>query len=53
MTQNEVIASHGTPDDINFSGGEYGTLEQWIYRYGYNETKYLYLKGGSLKSWQY
>jgi len=52
MTKEDVIASWGTPKDINKSVGSWGVHEQWIYGNPLYGAQYLYFENGKLTSWQ-
>ncbi|WP_028553011.1 copper amine oxidase N-terminal domain-containing protein [Paenibacillus sp. UNC451MF] len=49
MTKDQVLMSWGKPDSVNV----YGTMEQWVYRYGSSfGAQYLYFTKGVLTSTQ-
>lgn len=47
MSRDQVRRSWGRPNNINASGGAYGTTEQWVY-----SSAHLYFDGDNLTSWQ-
>jgi hypothetical protein len=53
MTEEQVLrSSWGRPTDINKTTNQYGTYEQWVYRYGDYNADYLYFENGILISIQ-
>ncbi|MGD1017709.1 MAG: hypothetical protein ABSA12_00170 [Verrucomicrobiia bacterium] len=52
MTESDVRASIGEPDQIGSTEMEHGTHEQWYYKTGSPGKEYLYFDGGTLTSWQ-
>lgn len=52
MTEEQVIATIGYPNDINRSTGEWGVHEQWIYGGLIGRARYFYFENGILTSWQ-
>jgi len=52
MTESDVRASIGEPDQIGSTETEYGTRERWYYKTGSPAKEYLNFDGGTLTSWQ-
>lgn len=48
MNEEMLLFSLGEPEDINTSGGSWGTHEQWIY----TGDTYIYLENGKVTSYQ-
>lgn len=51
MTDEQILASWGRPNDINRTANFRGVYEQWVYGYDYESMRYLYLEHGVLTSW--
>lgn len=49
MTEDQVLASWGSPRKVNNSTGRWGNHQQWIYG---DFGPYVYLENGRLTSWQ-
>jgi hypothetical protein len=52
MTESDVRASIGQPDQIGTTKTEQGTREQWLYKFGASARERLYFDDGTLTSWQ-
>lgn len=53
MTEEQVlVSSWGKPTYLNKTTNQYGTYEQWVYRYGDYNSDYLYFENGILTSIQ-
>lgn len=57
MTEEEVVASIGIPDDVNRSTYSFGTTCQFCYglpgmQYVQYKYKYVYFENGRVTSWQ-
>ena len=52
MTESDVRASIGEPDQISSTETEHGTREQWYYKTGSPAKEYLNFDDGTLTSWQ-
>jgi len=52
MTESDVRASIGEPDQIGSTTTEHGTHEQWLYKSGSPGKEYLDFDDGTLTSWQ-
>lgn len=48
MSPDQVKRAWGAPDKVNKSSGG---REQWVYRRGNGESKYIYLEGGQVEAW--
>lgn len=53
MTQWMVIDAWGKPNDINTTTTEYGSSEQWVYRTGSYDAKYVYFEDGKVETIQH
>lgn len=49
MTEDQVLASWGSPRKVNNSTGRWGSHQQWVYG---DFGPYVYLENGRLTSWQ-
>ncbi len=53
MTEEQLLAIRGNPNDINRIVGSWGVNEQWVYGPPENySTTYFYLKNDKVTSWQ-
>lgn len=52
MTESDVRASIGEPDQISTTDTDHGSLEQWYYKTGSRGKDYLNFDDGTLTSWQ-
>jgi hypothetical protein len=52
MTESDVRASIGEPDEIGSTETEPGTREQWYYKTGSPGKERLYFDDGTLTNWQ-
>ncbi len=52
MSESDVRASIGEPDQIATTETEHGSREQWYYRTGAPGKEYLDFDDGTLRSWQ-
>jgi hypothetical protein len=52
MTESDVRASIGEPDEISSTEVAHGTDEQWYYKTGPLANEHLYFDGGTLTTWQ-
>jgi hypothetical protein len=52
MTESDVRASLGEPDQIGTTETEHGAREQWYYKTGSPAKEHLYFDDGILNSWQ-
>jgi len=52
MTESDVRASIGEPDQIGSTETDHGTREQWYYKTGSPGKEQLYFDDGTLTIWQ-
>lgn len=52
MTESDVRASIGEPDQISSTETDHGTHEQWYYKTGSPAKEYLNFDDGTLTGWE-
>jgi hypothetical protein len=52
MTETDVRASLGEPDEIGSTETSHGTREQWYYKTGSPDKERLYFDDGTLTNWR-
>jgi hypothetical protein len=52
MTESDVRASIGEPDQIGTTDTDHGSREQWLYKTGSPGKEHLFFDDGTLTSWQ-
>jgi hypothetical protein len=52
MTESDVRASIGEPDEIGTTDTDHGSREQWYYKTGSPGKEHLIFAGGTLTDWQ-
>lgn len=53
LTEKEVLAIKGAPDDKNTTTGNFGTIEQYVYRKSKYSNDYYYFTNGILTEYQH
>lgn len=51
MTKNDVMASLGKPERIEFAGNPSNENERWMYQYK-GSSKYIYFESGTVQGWE-
>ncbi len=52
MTESDVRASIGEPDQIDSTETDHGTHEQWLYKTGSPGKEHLFFDDGTLNGWR-
>jgi hypothetical protein len=52
MTESDVRASMGEPDQIGTTDTDHGSREQWLYKTGSPGKEHLFFDDGTLTSWE-
>lgn len=51
MTKNDVIASLGKPERVEFAGNPTNENERWTYQYN-GASKFIYFESGTVQGWE-